>query len=283
MVGGISLLIVIFALRYHRGSKVKRGAAVRRNRALEILWIGVPLVVFLAIFWWSAVLYDEMRTPPADALVINIVAKQWMWKVQHDDGQREIDELHVPVGRPIKLVMISQDVIHSFFVPAFRVKQDVLPGRYTTLWFQPTREGEYQIFCAEFCGTGHSLMKGRVVVMAPAAYGEWLARNPGSGSLAVQGEGLFRHLGCSGCHGESATVHAPKLAGIYGRRVPLADGSEVEVDDRYLRDSILLPAKEVAAGYTPIMPSFQGQVGEDDILKLVAYIRSLADTEEITP
>jgi cytochrome c oxidase subunit 2 len=183
----------------------------------------------------------------------------------------------------VKLVMTSQDVIHSFFVPAFRVKQDVLPGRYTTLWFEASRAGEYALLCAEFCGTGHSRMKGRVVALPATEYAQWLEVNPGPGSMAAQGETLFRRHGCSGCHGDSATVHAPKLAGLYGRRIPLADGSLITADARYIRDSILLPAKQVAAGYAPIMPSFQGQLGEGDILLLVAYIRSLGAQAETQP
>ncbi len=283
VVGGIMAVIVWFAFRYRRGSPAARGPAPSRSRTLEVVWITVPLVVFLIIFVWAAMLYLELRSPPADALAINVVAKQWMWKVQHPGGQREINELHVPVGRPIKLVMTSQDVIHSLFVPAFRVKQDVLPGRYTTLWFEPSREGEYPLLCAEFCGTDHSGMTGRVVVMAPQDYDQWLERNPGAGTLAQQGEVVYRRHGCSGCHGESATVHAPGLAGIYGRRASLEDGGTVMVDEGYIRDSILRPASEVVAGYPPIMPSYQGQLDEEEILALVAYIRSLADREEAAP
>lgn len=275
VVGGISLLIVVFALRYRRGSRAARRGAPARDRRLEAIWITVPLVVFLGIFYWSARLYAELRTPPDDALEINVVAKQWMWKVQHPEGQREIDTLHVPAGRPVKLVMTSQDVIHSFYVPAFRVKQDVLPGRYTTLWFEATRAGEYPLLCAEFCGTGHSRMKGRVIALPPEAYARWLQDNPGPGSLVSQGEALFRRHGCSGCHSERSSVDAPLLDGLYGRRIALADGRMVSVDEGYIRDSILLPAKQVAAGYTPIMPSFQGQLDEDEILALVAYVRSL--------
>jgi cytochrome c oxidase subunit 2 len=284
VVGGIGLLIVVFVFRYRHGSPRARAAlqtpVTQRNRRLEAFWIGVPLVVFLGIFYWATVLYAQLRTPPAEAMTIDVVAKQWMWKVQHPGGQREINQLHLPAGRPVKLVMTSQDVIHSFFVPAFRVKQDVLPGRYTTLWFEPTEPGEYQLFCAEFCGTAHSRMTGSVIVLSPEAFRRWLRANPGEGSLARRGEALFRRHGCSGCHGESATVHAPKLEGLFGRRIPLADGSTVEVDARYIRDAILLPYKEVAAGYAPIMPSFEGQLEEDEILQLVAYIRSLSDLEE---
>lgn len=279
VVGGISLTIVFFAVRWRAGSKAPAGPTPQRNAVLEALWIGIPLLVFLAIFVWAAVLYHGLRTPPADALTIDVVAKQWMWKIQHAGGQREINELHVPVGRAIELVMTSQDVIHSFFVPAFRIKQDVLPGRYTTLSFTPTKAGRYQLFCAEFCGTSHSMMRGSVIVMSPSEYSDWLAANPGEESLAAQGEALFRQFGCSGCHGASSSVHAPDLNGLYGRQVILSSGKQVRADDRYIRDSILLPAIQVVAGYTPIMPSFKGQLSEEDILKLVAYIRSLAAVE----
>jgi cytochrome c oxidase subunit 2 len=283
VVGGISLLIVVFAVRYRRSSRAPRGAAPARSRRLEIVWITLPLLVFLGIFYWAARLYADLRTAPPEALEISVIAKQWMWKVQHPDGQREIDTLHIPVDRPVKLVMTSQDVIHSFFVPAFRVKQDVLPGRYTMLWFEANRPGEYRLLCAEFCGTGHSRMRGRVVVLPQAEYSRWLAANPGPGSLAAQGEALFRSHGCSGCHGENATVHAPPLTGLYGARIPLADGSRVTVDERYIRDSMLLPASQVAAGYAPLMPSFQGQLDESDIMLLIAYIRSLREPGESSP
>ncbi|MCG6940699.1 MAG: cytochrome c oxidase subunit II [Thiohalocapsa sp.] len=279
VVGGISLTIAVFAVRWHAGSKAPRGPVPDRSRVAEGLWIGIPLLVFLGIFIWAAVLFHQLRTPPPGALAIDVVAKQWMWKIQHPDGQREINELHIPVNRPIELVMTSQDVIHSFFVPAFRIKQDVLPGRYTTLSFTPIRTGRYQLFCAEFCGTNHSEMRGTVIVMSPSAFSDWLAANPGEGSLADQGAALFREYGCSGCHGASSTVHAPKLNGLYGHPVMLANGTQVTADARYIRDSILLPASQVAAGYTPIMPSFKGQVSEEDILKLVAYIRSLSVAE----
>jgi cytochrome c oxidase subunit 2 len=281
VVGGITLTMVVFAVRWHEGSNAARSGGVpKRNRLLEALWIGIPLLGFLSIFVWAAILYHQLRTPPVDALTIDVVAKQWMWKIQHPGGQREINELHVPVDRPIELVMTSQDVIHSFFVPAFRLKQDVLPGRYTSLWFTPTRIGRYQLFCAEFCGTSHSLMRGSVIVMPQSEFSDWLATNPSTGSLAAQGEILFREFGCSGCHGTSSSVHTPKLGGLFGRPVNLSDGSRVIADNRYIRDSILLPARQVVAGYTPIMPSFKGQVSEEDILKLVAYIRSLAVTEK---
>ena len=195
---------------------------------MEIAWTLTPLAIFLAMFVWAANLYYEHATPPDDAMDVYVVGKQWMWKLQHASGRREINELHVPLGRPVKLVMTSQDVIHDFFVPAFRIKQDVLPGRYTTLWFTATRHGDYHLFCAQYCGTDHSRMIGRVIVMAPAAFAEWLASGNGPPTMAAQGAALFRQYGCSGCHGANATVHAPQLEGLFGRPVQLADGSTVD-------------------------------------------------------
>jgi len=209
-----------------------------------------------------------------------VVAKQWMWTLQHPSGQREINELHVARGQPVRLVMTSQDVIHSFFVPAFRLKQDVLPGRYTEMWFTPTRTGRFHLFCAEYCGTDHARMGGDIVVMEPADFERWLDAHGGTPDMAARGEALFRQYGCSGCHGANATIHAPDLAGLFGKPVPLADGTTVIADERYLRDSILLPRKEIAAGYEPIMPSFAGQIGEPDILDLIAYIRRLSGSME---
>jgi len=211
--------------------------------------------------------------PPPGAQAVQIVAKQWMWEAVHPNGRREIGELHVPLGQPVRLVMTSQDVIHSFFVPDFRIKQDVLPGRYTSIWFQPTAIGEYRLFCAEYCGTSHAVMGGRVVVLPAAAYGQWLQAGAPTASLAARGFELFRSYGCSGCHSAGATVRAPDLAGLLGRRVHLQDGSEVTADEAYVRDSILLPSKQVVAGYAPVMPSYAGQIGEEDLQALIAYLR----------
>lgn len=281
----IVVLLIVFGIRYRAGARRPRSGqppaveARTRNR-LEIVWTLTPLLLFIAAFAWSARIYVERATAPPDAMEIFVVARQWMWKLQHPGGQREIDELHVPRGRAVKLVMTSEDVIHSFFVPAFRLKQDVLPGQYTELWFTATRSGRFHLFCAEYCGTDHSAMRGDVVVMEPAAYEQWLTAHEGGRDMIARGEALFRQYGCSGCHGEHSSVHAPNLAGLYGRPVPLADGSTVTADDRYIRDSILLPAKEIAAGYAPIMPSFAGRIGEDEILDVIAYVRSLAFTRE---
>ena len=277
-------LLVIFALKYRRGSRADRRRApeavrLRIERRLEVAWIGIPMLLFSAAFAWAAALYFDHAAPPDGALEIAVVAKQWMWKLQHATGQREIDELHVPVGIPVKLVMTSQDAIHSFYIPAFRLKQDVLPGRYTVLWFTATHAGEYHLFCAEYCGTDHSRMIGRVVALDPAQFQRWLAANNAEPTMAARGEALFGALGCGGCHGPGSAVRAPPLEGLYGRPVALADGRTVTADERYLRDAILLPAKEVVAGYAPVMPSFSGQIPEGDLLDLIAYLKSLAGRE----
>jgi len=269
---GVFAVMIVFCVRYRHGSAAERTPA-RQHLGVELVWTLLPFVLFMAIFGWSTHLWLELRTAPKDAQPIYVVAKQWMWKVQHPDGQREIDQLHVPVGQPIRLVMTSQDVIHSFYVPAFRVKQDVLPDRYTQLWFTATQAGTYHLFCAEFCGTDHSRMRGQVIAMAPADYARWLHAHAGIG-LVAQGEKLFRQLGCSGCHEPQSGVHAPDLYNLYGHTVPLADGSQALADERYLHDSIMLPKKQVAAGYAPIMPSFAGRIGEEDVLALVAYLKT---------
>jgi cytochrome c oxidase subunit II len=270
-------LLITFSVRYRRGSDADRSDRVKKSWHWEVGWTTATFVGFLGLFAWGADLYEFAYTAPADATDVFVVGKQWMWKMEHPDGQREINELHVPLGRPIRLVMTSQDVIHSFFVPALRIKHDVLPGRYETLWFEATKIGEFPINCAEYCGTDHSYMKGRVVVMEPADYERWLQAGKPAGSLAQQGEALFRQFGCSGCHSDRSKVHAPPLEGLFGRPVPLQDGRIVTADERYIRDSILLPKREIAAGYLPLMPSFAGQIDEDDVLKLIAYIKSLAD------
>jgi cytochrome c oxidase subunit 2 len=225
---------------------------------------------------WGASLYLDVYRDTPDAMPIYVVAKQWMWHVQHQGGQREINELHIPVHRSVQLIMASQDVIHSFFVPAFRVKHDVVPGRYQNLWFRADKTGEFQLLCAEFCGTDHSRMIGRIVVMEPHDFETWLSHQQAPGTLAREGADLFRQLGCSGCHVGQGTVRAPALDGLFGKPVPLQDGTVVVADDRYIRDSILMPASQVAAGYAPVMPSFAGRVSEDELIRLVAYIKSLS-------
>ncbi len=281
----VFVTMIVFAIRYRAGSKARRAddvpaAQARARRRVEVAWTLVPLLLFIAAFAWATQLYVARAAPPAEAVDVFVVAKQWMWTLQHPSGQREINELHVARGQPVRLVMTSQDVIHSFFVPAFRLKQDVLPGRYTEMWFTPTRTGRFHLFCAEYCGTDHARMGGDIVVMEPADFERWLDAHGGTPDMAARGEALFRQYGCSGCHGANATIHAPDLAGLFGKPVPLADGTTVIADERYLRDSILLPRKEIAAGYEPIMPSFAGQIGEPDILDLIAYIRRLSGSME---
>jgi cytochrome c oxidase subunit II len=270
---GVCTVMVVFCVRYREGHTVSRGNIPRRLW-IEVTWTLVPLAIFLAIYAWASDQFVAMYRPPADALPVYVVAKQWMWKLQHRGGRREINELHVPLGQPVRLIMTSQDVIHSFFVPAFRLKQDVVPGRYTSLWFTADRLGEFQLFCSEYCGSEHSRMLGRIVVMEPGAYARWVASGTGEPSLAQYGFARFRQLGCSGCHSPQSTVHAPSLDGLLGRTVHLQDGRTLVADENYVRDSILLPKKDVVAGFDPVMPSFAGQVSEEDIQALIAYLRS---------
>lgn len=273
------ILMLRFIVRYREGSDADRNHRIKKSWHWEVSWTAATLVAFLALFFWGASLFWNLSETRADALTIYVVGKQWMWKVQHAGGQREINELHVPAGRHIRVLATSQDVIHSFFIPAFRVKHDVLPGRYQQLQFTPEKPGIYHLFCSEYCGTDHSRMTGRVVVLTPEDFERWLTRQNVDGTLATQGEAVFRNLGCSGCHGNSATVRAPALEGLYGRPVPLQSGTVVTADERYIRDSILQPRSEVAAGFEPVMPSFAGKISEDDLIAVVAYIKSLADKE----
>lgn len=273
-------LLVVFSIRYRRGSTAKRGTLpefIRRD--IEIGWYGAITFLAVFIFGWAGATQLTLDAPPPDAMDIHIVAKQWMWKAEHPNGAREINELHIPRGEAVRLVMTSQDVIHSFFVPAFRRKQDVLPGRFTEMWFRPSEEGEFHLFCAEFCGTSHSRMRGRVVVMAPEAYAVWVAAQPQGDTLAREGERLFNAFGCTGCHAPASAVHAPRLAELYGRPVQLSDGRVARADEAYIRDSILLPRRDVVAGYEPIMPSFDGLIEEGELQRIIAYIRSLRPEE----
>jgi cytochrome c oxidase subunit II len=276
-------LVAVFAIRYRRGSSAPRGRLPHfMTNEFEIGWSVATLFLFLLIFWWAATAQLSALTPPRNALQVHVVGKQWMWKVQQPNGLREINEMHAPTGRQVLLSMTSEDVIHSFFVPALRIKQDVLPGRTTYLWFDADKPGVYGLECAEFCGTGHSRMTGRVVIMKPQAYARWLAAQPqaeGAG-LAEQGEALFRSLGCSGCHSVQSTVHAPDLHGVFNHLVHLSNGRIVLADEAYIRDSILQPKRDVVIGFKPIMPSFKGVVSDSQIEKLIAYIKSLSVKNE---
>jgi cytochrome c oxidase subunit 2 len=273
--GLVFFLLLYFANKYRHTSTADRSGATKKTWRFEVSWTAATLLIFVALAVWGASLFLKLYNPPPDALQIFVVGKQWMWKVQHPGGQREINELHVPAGQDVRLVMASQDVIHSFFIPALRIKQDVVPGRYETMWFRADKVGRYHLFCAEYCGTDHAHMGGWLTVMEPRDYANWLRGQGGQETLAAQGEDLFRRYGCSGCHEPGGTVRAPRLEGVFGSPVPLSDGSMVVADERYVRDSILDPKAQVAAGYQPVMPTFAGQVSEDDLAKLVAYIESI--------
>jgi cytochrome c oxidase subunit II len=277
MCAAIFTMILVFAVKYRRRAGVE-AEQIEGSRELEITWSVIPLGIFLFIFVWGAVIYFKERTPPRSATEVYVVAKQWMWKLQHEEGQREINELHIPVGRDVKLIMTSQDVIHSFYVPAFRVKQDVLPGRYTNLWFHATRPGTYHLFCSQYCGSQHSGMIGQVVVLDPAQYEAWLGGGAGAGavSLAESGKTLFMQLGCSTCHRSDTQGRGPDLVGVFGKPVMLDDGRIVTADENYVRESILTPAAKVVKGFKPIMPVFQGLVTDEQLNALVAYVKSLA-------
>jgi cytochrome c oxidase subunit 2 len=281
VISGVILLLVaglllVFCTRYRRGSAAPRGRLPEfLRRDVEVGWTAATLFLALFLFWWAGATQLQASNPPPGALEIHIAAKQWMWKARHPNGAREIDALHVPRGEAVRLVMTSQDVIHSFFVPAFRLKQDVLPGRFTGIWFRATEPGEYRLFCAEFCGTNHARMGGTVTVMEPEDYARWAAAQPQQEDLAGEGAALFTALGCSGCHAPASSVHAPLLTGVYGRIVHLADGRTVRADAAYIRDSILQPKRDVVVGYEPVMPSFDGMVDDGDMQRLIAYIQSL--------
>ncbi|HZS08778.1 MAG TPA: cytochrome c oxidase subunit II [Blastocatellia bacterium] len=279
----IAGLELYYAVKYRRRSRDEIPRPVVGSIRLELAWTVIPFLISMGIFAWGASLYFRLYRPPREAQEIYVTAKQWMWRFQHPEGQREINELHVPVGRRVKLIMTSEDVIHSFFVPEFRVKSDVLPGdrRYTSLWFEATRPGRYHLFCAEYCGTNHSGMIGWVVVMEPQEYEAWLG-GEGVGQMSASGEGLFQSLGCASCHLMNGQGQCPSLAGVFGRQVALADGRKVTADESYIRESIVNPQAKIVAGYQPIMPTFQGLVNEEQLLQLVAYVKSLGNTQGTT-
>lgn len=266
-------IMVFFAAKYRARPGIK-ATPDNGSMILELGWSIAPMFVFVAMFLFGAVVFFQERTPPKDATEVYVVAKQWMWKIEHMEGQREINELHVPVGQNVKLIMTSQDVIHSFFVPAFRLKTDVLPGRYTIMWFKATKPGRYHLFCAEYCGTQHSGMVGDVVVLDPAQYQAWT--NGGStGPLSAEGEKLFTDLGCATCHRTDAQGRGPTLVGVFGNPVALEDGRTITADENYVRESILDPGAKVVRGFKRVMPTFQGLVTDEQMSALVAYVKSL--------
>ena len=270
----VGVLIFGFSIRYRR-EKNPVATQVEGSTLLEATWTIIPLAIFLVTFVWGALLYFRIYDPPANAMNIYVVGKQWMWKAEHPGGQHEINALHVPMGRPVQLTMISQDVFHSFSIPDFRVKREVIPGRYTTVWFNATTPGTYHIFCTQYCGTQHSGMIGEVTVLSPDDYKKWTQESTSGMSLAQNGERLFASMGCNACHSGNAAARGPNLAGVYGSKLTLTNGSQVLVNDAYLRDAILSPSQHITAGYAPIMPTYQGQISEDGLIDLVEYIKNL--------
>ena len=268
--------LCIFAMyKYRRKTPGEIGDDVHGNLFLEIGWTLIPTAIAMVIFAWGAFIYVNFRTAPTDTLDIYVIGKQWMWRLQQPNGRREINELHIPVNRNIKLIMGSEDVIHDFYVPAFRAKMDVVPGRYNTLWFRPTKVGKYHFFCSQYCGTNHAVMGGWVTVQEPSDYAAWLSGETGDLNPISAGEKLFAQLACITCHISNGSGRGPSLNGVYGAKVLLADGSTVTADDAYIRESILQPKAKIVAGYQPVMPTFQGLVTEEQILNLTAYVRSL--------
>ena len=280
----IAVLIFYLGIRYRRRSPSEVGRPPaedsRSTTILEATWSLVPLGLLTILFVWGARLYFVIARPPANASELQVIGKQWMWKIQHPEGNREINELHVPVGRPIRLTLTSEDVIHSFFLPEFRIKTDVLPGRYSSLWFEADRIGTYHLFCAQYCGVEHSRMTGRVVVMEPHEYQEWLSGSQARATPASSGEELFAAKACNTCHRADTAARAPILAGIYGRAERLEGGRRVTADETYIRESILDPQAKIVAGYQPIMPTFKNELSEDDLLQLIGYVKSLKAPED---
>lgn len=272
--------IVFFSIRYRRRSEDERPKPVHGSIPLEIAWSVIPLIMSLGIFFLGAELYFRMYTVPENAIDIYAVGKQWMWKIQHPEGKREINELHVPVGQPVTMTMTSEDVIHGFSIPAFRVKRDVVPGRYTTMWFEATKVGEYHLFCAEYCGTQHSTMIGKVIVMEQNDYQSWLGGGVSGESMVEAGERQFQQLGCHTCHKSQSGGRGPTLVGVFGSPVQLTSGEVVVADESYLRESVLTPQASIVNGYKPIMPTFQGQISEETLLQLISYLKSLGGGEE---
>jgi cytochrome c oxidase subunit 2 len=274
----VVFFVIVFAVKYRDRTGEKVGAPITGSIWLEIGWTVVPFFVSMVIFAWSTIVFFHLVRAPDQTLEIYSTGKRWMWRFQHIDGQSEINELHVPLGRPVKVTFTSEDVLHSLFIPAFRVKADAIPGRYSSVWFTPTKTGEYHLFCAEYCGTKHSGMIGRVFVMEPNEYQAWLGGGGGGLSMTARGAQLFQQLGCVSCHLTDGSGRGPSLAGKYGQQEQLASGEAVLVDDTYIRESILTPQMKLVAGYGPVMPTFQGQVNEQGLMSLIEYIKSLPST-----
>lgn len=273
----IAVLVVVFAVKYRRVHEASVGAPIHGGLVLELTWTIIPLGIGIVMFAWGASVYFDMARVPQNAVEVYITGKRWMWKAQHLTGQKEINALHVPVGQPVKLIIQSEDVIHSFFVPAFRAKMDAVPGRITTMWFEATKPGRYHLFCAEYCGTNHSGMIGYVEAMEPNAYQTWLGGGAAQeGTLAEAGEQLFNKLGCITCHSGDSQARGPNLQGVFGTTVTLANGQQIQFDEEYARESILNPQAKMVQGYLPLMPTFQGLINEDGLAQLIEYLKSLS-------
>src|SRR5689334_21610723 len=271
---GLLIVMLYFLFKYRRGRPAKRSRSPLPSTPFELTCTFIPLVIFMGLFPWGAIVYNDQQATPPGALEINVVGKQWMWKLQHEGGQRENNELHVPVGQAVKLTLASQDVIHSFYIPAFRIKQVAVPGLYRTLWFEATKPGTYHLFCAEYCGTNHSGMMGQIVVMEPMAYQQWLGGYTAD-TPVEEGQKLFTAYDCVSCHATGQRRRGPNLGNLYGSQVELEDGARVVFDETYIRESILEPMAKVVRGFPPVMPTFRGQLSEEQILALIAYIKSL--------
>jgi cytochrome c oxidase subunit 2 len=276
----VGALLAAFSIMY-RKEKNPVATHIEGSTLLEATWTIIPLAIFLVCFVWGALLYFRIYNPPVNAMNIYVVGKQWMWKAEHPGGQHEINALHVPTGRPVQLTMISQDVFHSFSIPDFRVKREVIPGRYSTVWFEATTPGTYHIFCTQYCGTLHSGMIGEVTVLTPEDYEKWTRESTSGMSLAQNGERLFASMGCNSCHSGTAAARGPNLAGVYGSKLTLTNGSQVLVNDAYLRDAILNPSQHVTAGFAPIMPTYQGQINEDGLIDLVEFIKTMPNNYRV--
>ncbi len=274
----IFIAITYFAFRYRQGKAADRTNTESRSNLIELSWMIIPFLLTLGFFFWGARLFDEHLHPPEGAMQINAIGRQWMWKFQYPGGQSEIDNLHVPTGQPVTIRMISQDVIHALYIPALRIQNEVLPDRYRDLWFQADKPGTYHLFCSEYCGTDHSVMDGMLTIMTPSDFQDWLSHAGTDQSLAAAGEAVFTSYGCSGCHEGRSTVRAPSLTGLFGKPVPLEAGSTVIADDSFIRDKILMPDHNKIAGYKQVMPSFKGVIAEDDLIRLVAYIKAKGET-----
>jgi cytochrome c oxidase subunit 2 len=272
----IATLVIVFAVKYHRKNDEEIGVAIHGSLALELLWTVIPFGIAMVMFGWGAKVFFDLTRPPVGATEIYVVGKQWMWKVQHMDGMREINELHIPVGRPVKLIMGSEDVIHSFYIPAFRVKADVIPGRYNTMWFEASKPGTYHLFCAEYCGTKHSGMIGSIIAMQPAEYQTWIGGGKAEDSPVAAGAKLFQDLTCITCHRSDSQGRGPMLNNVFGHEVELQGGAKVVADEAYIRESILNPQAKIVNGFQPLMPTFQGLVTEEQLLQLIAYVQSLS-------